>query len=129
MVHVAGVKHKVADASSRFPTGPSVHFDIATIQACGEIGRLSQELSRRSFRSPTEEEISDADDIELGVRSATVAALHVQTGDAASVSCPVMSWDKLEEASRLDEDVKIILTTLRSGVKDDRWSWPPALAD
>ena len=132
MVHVPGIKNKVADATSRYPTKRVDELSIAALQESGEVLRLTQELLRRSKREPTIEEILECEELEASITAgckASLASLQSITGVVCSISTGVVSWEKLQEVSSVDKEIQTLVKILRDGVEDDRNLWPPMLTD
>ena len=75
IVHVPGVKNKVADATSRYPTSDPDHLDIASMQAGKTEDRLTRELVRSTWQEPTDMDIEDSVDVENIVEATLQATL------------------------------------------------------
>ena len=74
-MHVPGVKNKVADAASRFPTSGPDHLDLASMQAGKTKDRLTRELVRYTWQEPTYMDVEDLVDIEHIVEATLQATL------------------------------------------------------
>ena len=117
VIHVPGVKHKAADAVSRYPTGCSeppgtpLPDDIASVLTEAEI--------QHSFLSGIRvNEASVNTTVEDTLRYSAMNALH---------SLRVVTWGRLRSATASDDDYNLLLSIIESGMPEESCHLPPRL--
>ena len=85
-----GIKNKVADAASRFPTGPQEHLELAALHATNE--RLTREVIRASFLEPLPLDIKDSVEVEQAVEADLHAALLSISIGGSGGQCHAVTW-------------------------------------
>ena len=105
MVHVAGVKNKVADGLSRHPSGPAERIilpdDIASVTKCDEPLRHSLEEGNQ-IRNPHN----------LDIEACTVAMV-LSTFEASPITST--TWDLVRTATTSDETLNELLKIIENG--------------
>ena len=99
MVHIPGVLHKIADATSRSP----VRLESGLCDALG----------------------IDAGDLDDSIRKGTMAGLR--SIDARSMRA--ITWEELNHESQKDKTVSALRTLVEGGAPVDKEDWPPDLRE
>ena len=131
IVHVAGVKNKVADASSRFPTSDPEHMDLATLQAAGKINemRLTRELVRSTWQEPSTGDIRDSESVEDAVEATLCATISSISIGGSADTCQAVTWEGVVKESSTDPVIRQLVELVRIGIPEARDRWPPNLSD
>ena len=148
IIHVPGVKHKAADATSRHPTGKGEHMEIAChtiIEPSPGPERLSKVFLKNLRRPLTEDELEESLIVEqqtIGHSMARLAQLSWNESDtdkednkpcvpnACSMSSITpISWQDVEEESANDEKMSDLNKFIRDGTPSERALWPAELEE
>ena len=126
IVHVAGVKNKVADAASRFPTCEPDHYEISSLQV-NDTERLTREVVRATRQNPEKNDLIDSEEVEDAVE-ANVEASVLSIGGSQG-QCEAVTFAAVVKESATDNEVKQLVELVRSGIPDNKEQWPENLAN
>ena len=130
MVHVPGVKNKVADASSRYPTSEAEHLDLATLQADGQVcQRTTREFVRSSWQEPSPLDILDTASVEGVVEAAIMATISSLTIGGTGGVCQAVTMEAVVKESNMDTVIRQLVVQVRKGIPDKREDWPPGISE
>ena len=130
MVHVPGVKNKVADASSRYPTSEAEHLDLATLQADGQVcQRTTREFVRSSWQEPSPLDILDTASVECAVEAAIMAIISSLTIGGTGGVCQAVTMEAVVKESNMDTVIRQLVVQVRKGIPDKREDWPPGISE
>ena len=129
IVHVPGVKNKVADASSRYPTSDPDHLDLASLQAGGASERLTRELVRAAMQDPSEVDVKDTASIEESVEAALQATIASISIGGSGGNCQAVTWEAVVKESTTDQETRQLVNLVRNGIPESREHWPQNLSD
>ena len=113
LVHVPGIRNKVADATSRYPTK-----DMEPGVINEEKERLTRSVLRASTQNIETEDLEDTKRIEEEVEGVIEAAVLAMNG--ASKQCEALSVEDIAKEAAKDDKVLELIEVIRSGVGTDR---------
>ena len=130
IVHVPGVKNKVADASSRFPTNSPEHCDLATLQAGDKTTeRLTRELVRSTRQEPSNHDIEESECVEKAVEATLQGSILSISIGGSGGNCQAITWEMIVRESAKDTEIRQLVEVIRNGISDSKINWPGNLSD
>ena len=125
IVHVPGIKNKVADAASRFPTGIPEHYDLAALQAGGQSSeRLTRELVRATRQEPNAIDIEDTIEVEKAVEAAIQSSISSISIGGSGGNCEAVTLEMVVNKSTKHPQIKQLAELIRNGIADNKQLWP-----
>ena len=126
VVHIPGVKHRVADAISRHPTGEPVNLDLPDGAAPLQDEIISADLPtlaelRTSFLAGIRCGEVFEDTTELSVQNSAISAL------SSLCSVKAITWDGVRVATNSDEVMVTLIEIIGSGMPEFRNLLPTEL--
>ena len=122
IVHVPGVKNKVADATSRYPTEPVQGSFIEQDEE-----RLTRSVVRASRQEPEIFDLEDSEQIECELE-AIIEGTVLSIGARAN-HCEAISLEDIIVESAQDKEIISIIEALRSGQNEEGNTWPASLGE
>ena len=124
IVHVPGVKNKVADAASRFPTSDPDHLDIASLQVGGTNERLTRDFVRLTWQEPSALDFTETAMVENSVEAALQATISSISIGGLGGDCRAVTWEAVVKESATDKEIRQLVNMVRSGIPDNKELWP-----
>ncbi|XP_068690401.1 uncharacterized protein [Montipora foliosa] len=122
MVYIPGIRHKAADAASRYPTGPKTPQMLI----------LPDHIATTSD-SPTPPPRSFLDHIrcdEPRLASCSLAINDQLASSASSALCTIaVTWDRVKVATASNHDIVHLMSIIESGFPTVRHELPPTLPE
>ena len=116
IVHVPGIKQKIADATSRYPVGES-----------GELNeRLTRSITRANRTRPDDQDIRDTGELEKEIESEVNAICMSIGGDS---NCEAISMEDIAIESTRDKEMMALIDAIRNGLSEDETNLPEQLSE
>lgn len=126
MVHIPGVRHKAADAVSRYPTGSKLpellHLpdDVAsTSDSASSLHTIFENSFLAGIRCTEPASASCSSAIDAQLISSAVSTLTTMA----------VTWEKVKLASASDKDMVQLISTIEAGFPDSRNELPQSLKE
>ena len=123
-VHVEGLKNKSADAGSRYPAGPEPKL-WRPWKESDDLGSIAY------FETCSEEEAQESLDIETAVLTQLQCSLESLEGPPPAQllqnSVKVVTLEKVKEETEKDPALRLLGDLLKTGLPEDKASWPEVL--
>ena len=114
IVHVPGIKHKIADATSRYPIGSSSETQE----------RLTRHIARANRINPDEQDSSETEELEQEIKSEINGICMSIGGDN---DCEAVSMEDVARESNRDTEMKLLVDSIRKGGTEDEKQWQDEL--
>ena len=111
LVHVPGIKHKIADATSRYPASQEIENQE----------RLTRTIVRSNRSDPEEIDYLEANAIEQEIEAGIYSQIMMIGGEQ---SCQAIGLEDVMNESEKDNEIKSLVETIRNGTED----WPSELS-
>ena len=122
IIHVPGIKNKVADATSRYPVEA---FEESFIQEENE--RLTRSVVRAARQEPDALDLIDSDQIESEIE-ATIEAAIFAIGGSEGI-CEALTLEDIIKEVASDKEMTDLIEAIRTGLNEDGNTWPESLEE